>query len=145
MGAAGVMERGGVAAAAAGLMNVAVLVASKADVGAVSLLQAEAGKVWDGIGGEVVFTEAVGAHVAEGKKGLASAFRDELPTAAGRGGAVVPNGDALEKAEVEAGSAAFLMMESACAVGMRVSVGLDLFKAAPAATREEVLVTGVVV
>lgn len=131
------MERGG-AAAAAGLMNTEVV------LGAVSNVDVEAvSEVWDGIGGKVVFTEAAGAHVAEGKKGAALAFRDELPTAAGRGGALVPNG--LDEAEVEARSAMFLVMESACAVGMRVSVGLDLFKAAPAAAREEVLVTGVVV
>lgn len=130
MGAAGVMERGGVAAA--GQMTVAVFLGgvSNADVGALSLLQAEARGVRDGIDGEVVFVEAGEAHVTEGKKGLALTFRDELPTAAGRG--------------VDVRSDAFLM-GLACAVGMRLSVGLDFFKAAPAAASEEVLVTGVVV
>lgn len=92
-----------------------------------------------------MFAEAVEAHVAEGKKGLALTFRDELTTAAGRGVAVVPNGSGLDKAEEGVRSDAFLMMELACAVGMRVSVGLDFFKAAPAAASEEVLVMGVVV
>lgn len=131
MGAAGAMERGGVAAA--GQMTVAVFLGavSNADVGALSLLQAEAGGVRDGIDGEVMFAEAGEAHVTEGKKGLALTFRDELPTAAGRG--------------VDVRSDAILMKELACAVGMRLSVGLDFFKAAPAATSEEVLVMGVVV
>lgn len=145
MGAAGVMERGGVVAA--GQTTVAVLLgaASNADVGEVSPLQAEAGEVRDRIDGEVASTEAGEAHVAEGKKGLALTLRDELTTAAGRGGAVAPNGNGRDNAEVDSRSSAILMMESACGVRRRASVGLDLFKAAPAAAREEVLLTGVVV
>lgn len=145
MGAAGVMERGGVAAA--GQMTVAVFLGgvSNADVGAASLLQPEAGEVRDGIDGEVVFTEAVEAHVAEGKKGLALTFRDELTTAAGRGEAGVPNAIGLDKAELDVRSDPFLMMGLAWAVEVTLSVGLDFFKAAPAAASEEVLVTGVVV
>lgn len=145
MRAAGVMERGGVAAA--GQMTVAVLLGavSNADVGALSLLQAEAGEVRDGTDGGEVFTEAVAAHVAVGKKGLALTFRDELTAAAARGVVAVSNGEGLVKAEADARSDTFLTRELACAVGTRGSVGLDLFKAAPAAASEEVLVTGVVV
>lgn len=102
MRAAGVMERGEVAAA--GQMTVAVFLGavSNTDVGALSLLQAEAGEVRDGIDGEEVFTEAV----AEGKKGLALTFREELTAAAGRGVAVVPNGKGLDTAEVDVRSEA---------------------------------------
>lgn len=141
MRAAGVMERGEVSAA--GQMTVVVFLGavSNADVGALSLLQAEAGEVRDGIDGEEVFTEAD----AEGKKGLALTFREELTAAAGRGVAVVPNGKGLDTAEVDVRSEALMERELACAVGIRVSVGLDFFKAAPAAASEEVLVTGVVV
>lgn len=144
MGAAGVMERGGVVAA--GQMAVAVFLGavSKADVGVDSFLQVEAGEVKDGIDGEVTFTEAAEVHVAEGKKGFAFTFRDEPTTAAGRGVAVGPNGNGPDKADIDVRSDVFLIMELACEVGMRVSVGLDFFKAVAAAS-EEVLVTGVVV
>lgn len=144
VGAAGVMERGGVAAA--GQMAVAVFLGavSKADVGVDSFLQVGAGEVKDGIDGEVMFTEAAEVHVAEGKKGLAFTFRDEPTTAAGRGVAVGPNSIGPDKADVDVRSDVFLIMELACEVGMRVSVGLDFFKAVAAAS-EEVLVTGVVV
>lgn len=119
MGAAGVMERGGVAAA--GLMKVAVF-----------FLQAEAGEVRDGIDGEVESTGAVQRLVAEGKKGSALTFRD------GRAVGVAANGSGPDKAEGGVRADAFSMAEAA-------SVGLDFFKAAPAAASEAVLVTGVVV
>lgn len=145
VGAAGVMERGGVAAAGQMTVEVFLGAVSKVDVGVVSFLQAGAGEVRDGIDEEVMFTEAAEVHVAEGKKGLALTFRDEPTTAAGTGIAVAPNGSGLDKADTDVRSDVFLIMELDSEVGMRVSVGLDFFKAAAAAESEEVLVTGVVV
>lgn len=145
VGAAGVMERGGVAAAGQMAVEVFLGAVSKADVGVVSFLQAGAGEVRDGIDEEVMFTDAAEVHVAEGKKGLALTFRDEPTTAAGTGIAVAPNGSGLDKADIDVRSGVFLILELACEVGIRVSVGLDFFKAAAAAASEEVLVTGVVV
>lgn len=144
MGAAGVMERGWVAAAGQMAVEVFLGVVSKADVGVDSFLQVRAREVKDEIDGEVMFTEAAEVHVAEGKKGLALTFRDEPTTAAGRGVAVVPNGNGADKADIDVRSDVFLIMELSCEVGMRVSVGLDFFEATAAASAE-VLVTGVVV
>lgn len=144
VGAAGVTEQGGVAAAAAaGPRGGGALwgAASNARVGGVSLLQAEAGGARDGADGEGTLTEAVEAHVAEGKKGLALTFRDEATT--GGGGAAGPSGRGLDKADEDESSDALLVKELGCEEGRRGSVGLGLFRAAAAG--EEVLVTGVVV
>lgn len=89
VGAAGVVDRGGVAAA--GQMTVAAAAAaflgavSNADV---SFLQGGAGDARND--GE----ETAEGHGAEGKKGLALTFREEPTTAAGGGGAAAPNGAA---------------------------------------------------
>lgn len=133
MGAAGVMDRGGVAAA--GQMTVAAAFLDAVSNVDFSFLQGEAGDARNE--GEVMAE----VHGAEGKKGLALTFREEPTTAAGGGGAAAPNSNGTAGAGVDERSDRFLVTGLACEAGMRVSVGLDFFRAAS----EEVLVTGVVV